>query len=188
VADQHRAARTPALWLDRYDRILETKFQTAAAVTDESRCVLELLELLAPERRRRFLRAPAIASQLFGRERSGHCNLGVIGKALLAELAIVGVVSELDEELWTAYGDRCLAPDAPTKWLSPPSEIGGTQIVLDTGSPLSFRPTVAHDLIHLNEDETRAVEHKICAAIETVRASSNIILDFLSDFIDVIVV
>jgi hypothetical protein len=180
-------SRIAAQWRSRYELALESRVQALAATDDEqTRCVLDALDMLPRERRRAFLRAPQIASRILARKEGAGLECGPIARGLLAELAAAGMVDELEESVWTALGDRLLDAHAAAAWRQPAAGVLDTHIVVDKAGPMDFTSGGQHDLASYQAAEAAGVERKVLQAAQSVAAAAPNAWRFVSDCVDVI--
>lgn len=142
---------TPLTWRDAFDAQLERRVSAIFAQSQFDDCVAQSLALLPESKRRRFLRAPAVAT-LLRRHVSNPFDAQLFAELVLAELAAAGVATELPESLWTARGDRFLDRSAPESWTLPGATLGDTGMAVDEASSFQFpddefgiEATVPHD-------------------------------------------
>jgi hypothetical protein len=127
----------PLAWRDAYETHLESCVDASLTESREDGCLKESLSLLGEGTRRRFLRAPAVATML--RSHVGNQFDGrIFARLLLAELAASGLVDELPESLWTARGDRLLDQREPEDWTLAGIRLGDTDVAVDLASPFAF--------------------------------------------------
>src|ERR1041384_21099 len=89
---------SPALELLRscYEQHLEQCFQSRCDALDgDVQCIAESLDLLPAQQRYRFLRSPLVASLLLTQDQGSVLDYHPIARGLLAELAMAGMVDEL---------------------------------------------------------------------------------------------
>ena len=144
--------------------------------------------MLPRDRRRRFLRAPQIASRLLAHQPPDSFDSGPVAKSLLAELAVAGIVSELPDPVWTVLGDRCLDPAAAACWGKTGAGILGTHIVVDGAGPTDFSHGATGPLVLPTEDHRVAIGRKLSEAARAVAASSASTFRFWTDCVDVIAI
>lgn len=178
----------PARWRTQYEDLLESRIQSVAAAKEDDLCILESPAMLPQDRRRRFLRAPQIASRLLAYQPPVGFDSGPVAKSLLAELAAAGIISELPEPVWTVLGDRCLDPAAPASWGKTEAGILGTHIVVDGAGPTDFSHDATGPLVLPAEDERIAIERKLSEAARALAASSVSTFRFWADCVDVIAI
>ncbi|WP_437730006.1 hypothetical protein [Sorangium sp. So ce1335] len=177
----------PLAWRDAFEEHLARRAAAAFARSDPEGSLAQGLALLPERRRRRFLRAPAVA-MLLRRDVADPFDGRLFSELLLAELASAGLATELPGSLWTARGDRLLDPSAPERWTAPGPPLGDTGITLDEGSPFPFPDdefgiavTVPHDRRELAIAIGRVVDglaalRRACApALEIVTASTEVL-------------
>jgi hypothetical protein len=179
---------TPALWRTQYEDLLESRIESVAAAKEEDLCILESLAMLPRDRRRRFLRAPQIASRLLAHRPPDSFDSGPVARSLLAELAAAGIVSELPDPVWTVLGDRRLDPAAPTSWGKTGACILGTHIVVDGAGPTDFSHGATGPLVLPTEEHRVAIERKLSEAARAIAASSASTFGFWTDCVDVIAI
>ena len=160
---------TPVRWRAQYEDLLESRIEAVAAANEEDCCILESLSMLPRDRRRRFLRAPQIASRLLAHQPPDVFDKGPVARSLLAELAAAGFVSELSDSVWTVLGDRCLDPAAPASWGETGSGILGTHIVVDAAGPTDFSHGATGPLVLPTEDHRVLIERKLSEAAHMCR-------------------
>ncbi len=178
----------PALWRAQYEDLVESRIESVAAANEEDLCIRESLAMLPPDRRRKFLRAPQIASRVLAHQPPDSFDYGPVARSLLAELAVAGIVSELPDPVWTALGDRCLDPAARATWGKTGTGIPGTHIVVDAAGPTDFSHGATGPLVLPTHDQRAAIERKLSEAARAVAASSASTFRFWADCVDVIAI
>jgi hypothetical protein len=95
--------------------------------------VAQALDLLPPEVRRAFVRAPAVSSLLLHGDDEPDVCAGLVEGLIMGELVALGLVPQLPGEVhWSARGDRRV----PSAGAEP--ALGGTNVALDVESPFRF--------------------------------------------------
>ena len=181
-----RRSDTPALLRRRYEDLVDVRLRSIAATNEEGGCILESLSMISPERRRAFLRAPQVASRILAARRPDALDAGPIAKALIAELAAAGIVTELAEPVWTALGDKRLVPMLPGASEDVPSLIASTGIVLDGASPIDFSTEATGAVALPASDQRMLVEGRISDAAAGIARSAPHAFAFLKQCIDVV--
>jgi len=177
----------PVLWRDAFEMHLERHVLAVLAQSEPDRCLEESLTLLAEGARRRFLRAPAVAT-LLRRQLGNPFDDRVFARLLLAELAAAGIPTELPESLWTARGDRLLEQGEPERWTLTGAPLGDTGIALDLASPFEFPDDefgIAETAPHGSE-ELEIAMGKVLEAIEALRLASPPALALVTSLIEVL--
>ena len=176
----------PTLWRDDYTDHLAARLDALCA-SDEDGVIPEALALMPKPARGPFLRAHSVAAELL-KPASARIDAGWIAKALMAELAHVGVVGQLEETLWTANGDRSFGPGAAQAGRGSLDALPGAQIRLDIASPFDFGFSKVSNLTHLSEPEIQVVAGKIFAAADYMRVATPSTLAFCDDCVSVVAV
>lgn len=142
---------TPLAWRDAFDTYLERRASVIFAQLDLDGCLAQSLAMLPESGRRRFLRAPAVAT-LLRRHVGNQFDGQIFAELVLAEFAAAGIATELPESMWTAHGNRFLDLSAPERWTLLGATLGDTGIAVDAASSFQFpddefglSATVPHD-------------------------------------------
>ena len=183
-----RPSDTPAKWRTRYEDLLESRVLSKAGLIDQDHCILDSLSLLPRERQGSFLRSPHVASRLLEGDQGEGFDAAPIAKALLAELAAVGIVSELPEPVWTVNGDRKLDPVIRESWAASNFGILDSHIVVDGSGPTDFSCEATGNLTLASEIERVTVERKIHEAASAISATSDVAFKFWTDCVDVVAI
>ena len=183
-----RPSDTPAKWRTRYEDLLESRVLSKAGLIDQDHCILDSLSLLPRERQGSFLRSPHVASRLLEGDQGEGFDAAPIAKALLAELAAVGIVSELSEPVWTVNGDRKLDPVIREGWAASNFGILDSHIVVDGSGPTDFSCEATGNLTLASEIERVTVERKIHEAASAISATSDLAFKFWTDCVDVVAI
>ena len=177
----------PLAWRDAFDAHLHRRASTLLAQSDPDGCLEESLALLPEGMRRRFLRAPVLATRLC-RPDSEQFDARFFAELLLAELAAAGVATELPESRWTARGDRFLDRSTPEGWTVPGATLGDTGISINQTSPCEFPDdefgipvTELHD-----HQELELVLARLLDAVTALRRARPAALTLVTTFTEVL--
>lgn len=150
-----QATSLPERFMEAYDRLLENRMRRLAE-EDDGADVIDTMEVLTPEQRRRFLRSHTVAAELLKPARRGSGDMGIVAGLLIAELASLGLVSALHEDCWTPNGERCLRQSDRAAWTAGRGACV-SRIVVDLQSPMDFGCESTGALAMLDPDDQSAM-------------------------------
>lgn len=177
----------PLAWREAFDARLERRASAMFAKFGPDDCLAEAMGLLPETSRRRFLRAPAVAT-ILRREVDDQFDGRRFAELLLAEMAAAGVVAEVPESVWTPRGDRFLNRSAPECWRLPGAVLSYTGINLDEESLFQFPDDkfgIAATVPHVTQ-EREIVTIRVLTAIDEMRQSCVLALDLVTTIIEVL--
>jgi hypothetical protein len=171
-------------WRGWFEDALEERIGALARTYPAYTPVAQALDLLAPEVRRAFLRAPAVSSLLLHGDDEPDVCAGLVEGLNMGELVVLGLVPQLPGEVhWSARGDRRV----PSAGAEP--ALGGTNVALDVESPFRFPDdefgieggTVPYDPAELAR-ATALIEESVgvLGAIEPARALVDTFVEVLA--------
>ena len=187
------APSSPILWRDALDFLLLRRTKQLLGLKEEDECLVQGLGLLPDRVLRRFLRAPAVAALLLGRQEDGtrpdgRFNGRRFSELLLSELAVEGILAELPASNWTPRGDCFLDCCRDSKeWKGKKGNLHGTEIAVDWCSPFPFpdekEPCQA---AFYDASECVAVEKKLLASLDMLRDLCERAWDLVTTVVEVI--
>lgn len=178
----------PEFLRSRYGSVVEQRLRSHCLDQGgDLKCIAASLALLPSKQRHRFLRSPLVASRVLSAGQASALDYAPIASALLAELAVAGIVRGLTENVWTALGDRKLEP-ARVPWNGEPATIAGTQVVIDSAGPMDLSCPATGRLILPDRRERDAAVQKIDAAAAAIAESSVHALRFWNACHDVLAI
>jgi len=104
------------------------------------------------------------------------------------ELAKIGVITKIDEKLWSANGNCYLDVNAPDAWGAAGAVVPNTNFALDCFSPFNFGSDQTGDVGIFGEADAASLAEFISTACSIVRDSSPLAWQFVESVIDAIAV